>query len=185
MNVEETIANGVYNPLTEELREILEKKTNNGSHNYFRIIIGFHLAQIASSMRCKIKGATIGTVPVNMYACGLMPSGAGKGHSLRILEGNVINQFKTTFISNTLPTIMEQHLNELAMEKSVLTGLPLQDCLKELVATAQSCGPLPYNFDSGTSAAFKQVRCKAQLCDAGALYAVFKLGCPPDIPDNK
>lgn len=169
MNVEETIANGAYNPLTEELREILEKKTNNGSHNYFRIIIGFHLAQIASNMRCKIKGATIGTVPVNMYACGLMPSGAGKGHSLRILEGNVINQFKTTFISNTLPTIMEQHLNELAMEKSVLTGLPLQDCLKELVATAQSCGPLPYNFDSGTSAAFKQVRCKAQLCDAGAL----------------
>lgn len=167
--MKDILEQGAYNPLTEELLEILEKKTNNNSHNYFRIIIAFHLAQIASNMRCKIKGATIGTVPVNLYACGLMPSGAGKGHSLRIIEGNVINQFKEAFITSTLPTIMEAHLKELAMNKSILSGLPFDDCLKELMRTSQDCGPLPYNFDSGTAAAFKQVRTKAQLCDAGAL----------------
>ena len=169
MNMEEILANGAYNPLTEDLLDVLEKKTNNYSHNYFRVIIGFHLAQIASNMRCKIKGATLGTIPVNMYVCGLMPSGAGKGFSLRILEDYVINNFKSIFINNTLPTILENNLNVLAQKKSIITGMPMDDCLKALQKESLDYGPLPYNFDSGTGAAFKQVRAKAQLCNAGAL----------------
>lgn len=167
--MENKIKNASYHPLSEKILNIIEKQTNNTSHNYFRIVIGFFMAQIASNMRCKVKGAVTGAVPVNMYACTLMPSGGGKGHSLRILESQVINKFKEEFINCTLPVLLENNLDVLAQKKSILTGLPMDKCKGELVKESLEYGPLPYAFDSGTGPAFKQVRSKAQLCNAGAL----------------
>ena len=169
MSIEEDINNADYFPLMEEIVNVIEKKTGNNSHTYFRVVTSFFLAQIASNMRCKVKGEVIGEVPVNMYACTLMPSGSGKGHSLGIIEDDVIKGFKEFFIYQTLQLAMETNINHLANKKSIVTGEPSEEITKALMKEAEELGPLPYSFDSGTGAAFKQVRAKAQLCGAGAL----------------
>ena len=167
--IEDDINSAPYNPLMEQILEVIEKKTGNTSKNYFRIVISFYLAQLASNMRCKIKGALYNNVPVNMYACTLMPSGSGKGHSQDILEAQVVDQFRSAFISCTLPQITQNNLDKLAQNKSIITGMPVEECLKALTDECISYGSFPYAFDSATGPAFKQVRAKAQLCGAGAL----------------
>lgn len=169
INIEKMISEGGYHPLSEELLKVIVRKTGNNSTSYFRVLIAFFESQIASNMRCHIKGGVHNKVPVNAYVCALMPSGAGKGFSLGILEDDVIAEFKANFINATLPVLHEQHLDKLANDKSIITSLSIDDIKAELVKESNSYGSLPYSFDSGTGAAFKQVRSKAQLCGAGAL----------------
>lgn len=169
MNIEEEIKNAQYDPTMEKILGIIERKTNNNSHNYFRVVISFYLAQVASSMRCKIKGKVNNNVPVNMYACGLMQSGAGKGHSQDILESQVVNKFRNTFMNSTMPHVAKTSLEKLATQKSIVTGMPVDECLKALTAEYMDYGNFPYAFDSATGPAFKQVRAKAQLAKIGAL----------------
>ena len=169
MNIEEEIKNAQYDPTMEKILGIIERKTNNNSHNYFRVVISFYLAQVASSMRCKIKGKVNNNVPVNMYACGLMQSGAGKGHSQDILESQVVNKFRNTFMNSTMPHVAKTSIEKLATQKSIVTGMPVDECLKALTAEYVDYGNFPYAFDSATGPAFKQVRAKAQLAKIGAL----------------
>lgn len=169
MNIFEEIDKANYHSLSEKLLKVIERKTNNNSSNYFRMIIAFYLSQVASNMRASVKGSTIGPIPVNAYVCALMPSGGGKGHSLHIMEKQIINKFRDTFLTVTLPIELENHLTEMARNKSAITGVPEEEILKALYKESNEYGPLPYSFDSGTGAAFKQVRSKAQLCNAGAL----------------
>lgn len=171
-DLQEEIKKASYFPLVEDIVNIIEKKTGNNSHTYFRVVTSFFLAQIASCMRCQIKGETFDNVPVNMYVCGLMPSGAGKGHSLGILEDMVINNFKDLFTNITLPQALETNLNDLATKYAQFSNKSTDSVLKELTKESLELGPLPYSFDSGTGAAFKQVRAKAQLCNCGALSFV-------------
>ena len=167
--LEDDIKNASYNPLMERILEVIENKTGNKSDNYFRIVISFYLTQLASNMRCKIKGTIYNNVPINMYACTLMPSGSGKGHSQNILEDQVVNQFRSAFMNATLPQITNMNLDKLAQNKSIITGFPVEECLKELTKECIEYGNFPYAFDSATGPAFKQVRAKAQLCGAGSL----------------
>ena len=76
MDLETEIKNAGYNPIQEQILHIIEKKTSNESHNYFRVVISFYLTQVASSMRTSINGKVFKHIPVNMYACTLMTSGA-------------------------------------------------------------------------------------------------------------
>lgn len=167
--IEELINSAPYNPTMERILEVIEKKTGNNSHNYFRIVISFYLTQLASNMRCKIKGALYNNVPINMYACTLMPSGSGKGHSQDIIESQVVNQFRASFINSTLPQLTQTNLDKLAQQKSIITGMPVDECLNALTKECMEYGSFPYSFDSATGPAFKQVRAKAQLCGVGAL----------------
>ena len=66
-DLQEEIKKASYFPLVEDIVNIIEKKTGNNSHTYFRVVTSFFLAQIASCMRCQIKGETFDNVPVNIF----------------------------------------------------------------------------------------------------------------------
>lgn len=171
LKMKELIDNSTFNPMSEEICDVIVNRTGNDSYEYYRVTIAFFLTQIASSMRAKIKSTAFvpKPIPVNTYVCALMPSGAGKGYSQSILEEEVVSGFRRNFIDLILPNSLESNLAILAQNKHFITGLEEGDILKELQKESSSYGVLPYAFDSGTGAGFKQIRAKAQLCDAGAL----------------
>ena len=54
------------------------------------------------------------TIPVNMYAINLAPSGSGKGHSITIIEEDIISAFRQQFLEVTFPAVAEKRLRKLA-----------------------------------------------------------------------
>ena len=127
---------------------------------------------MASSMRAEVVTQDRGNLPINLYACGLMTSGAGKGHSMSIMEDEIVSRFKNVFTKYTFPAIAEDALNVESTRNAAINSTDVGDELTALEKEFRSYGAMPYSFDSGTSAAFKQVRTKAQMAKAGALNFV-------------
>lgn len=169
MTLEEEVNNASYNPIQEQLLHIIEKKTSNESDNYFRIVISFYLTQIASSMRAYINGKVFKNIPVNMYACTLMTSGAGKGMCQTILQDSVVDQFRKRFQTYILPAYAHSNLEKLANDMTIVCDKEVDEILKTITAEYESLGSFPYDFDSATGPAFKQVRAKAQMAGVGSL----------------
>jgi hypothetical protein len=143
--------------------------TQNYDRGYFRNVANYQLTKLASTMRCVVITADRGVIPVNMYLIGLAGSGYSKGHSLNIIRDNVIETFRDNFIENTLPAIADKKLFDLATKRSIKTGSDFEEELKKLTEEYRGTGEFLFNFDSGTSAAFKQQRHKGLLIGAGAL----------------
>lgn len=143
--------------------------TQNYDRGYFRNVANYQLTKLASTMRCVVITADRGVIPVNFYLIGLAGSGYSKGHSLNIIRDNVIETFRDNFIENTLPAIADKKLFDLATKRSIKTGSDFEEELKKLTEEYRGTGEFLFNFDSGTSAAFKQQRHKGLLIGAGAL----------------
>lgn len=159
-----------FHPTSNKIVKILRKKTQNtGSDLYFHVLSAFFFSQMASSMRAEVVTQDRGILPINLYACGLMTSGAGKGHSMGIMEDSIVNQFKDVFTKYTFPAIAEDAINMEANKNAAINSTDVGDELIKLEKEFASYGAMPYSFDSGTSAAFKQVRTKAQIAKAGSL----------------
>ena len=164
-----------YDPITEQLLQILRDKTQNlESDQYFRILIAFYFGQMAASMRVNIAAPIRGEIPIplNVFACCLAPSGTGKGHSMNIMEREIIKGFRDEFVKFSFPRIAEQSLDEEATRMSDINGTEKKDELVNLTREYRSYGSMPYSFDSGTSPAFKEIRTKAQMAKAGALNMI-------------
>lgn len=162
-----------FHPTSSKIVKIIRKKTQNtGSDLYFHVLNAFFFAQMASSMRAEVVTQDRGTLPINMYACGLGTSGMGKGHSMGIMEDEIVNQFKTVFTKYTFPAIAGDAINMEANRNAAINSTDIGDELTKLEKEFNSYGAMPYSFDSGTSAAFKQIRTKAQIAKAGALSFV-------------
>ena len=160
----------VYHPTSAKIVQILRGKTQNTESDlYFHVLSAFFFAQMASSMRAEVVTQDRGNLPINLYACGLMTSGAGKGHSMGIMEDEIVPRFKNVFTKYTFPAIAEDALNVEATRNAAINSTDVADELNALEKEFKSYGAMPYSFDSGTSAAFKQVRTKAQMAQAGAL----------------
>lgn len=159
-----------FHPTSEKIVKILRKKTQNTESDlYFHVLAAFFFSQMASSMRAEVVTKDRGNLPINLYALGLMTSGAGKGHSLSIMEDEIVNKFKDSFTKFTFPAIAEDAINVAASKSAALKSTDVADELLALEKEFKSYGAMPYSFDSGTSAAFKQVRTKAQIANAGSL----------------
>lgn len=166
-----------FHPTSSKIVKIIRKKTQNtGSDLYFHVLNAFFFAQMASSMRAEVVTQDRGTLPINMYACGLGTSGMGKGHSMGIMEDEIVNQFKTVFTKYTFPAIAGDAINMEANRNAAINSTDIGDELTKLEKEFNSYGAMPYSFDSGTSAAFKQIRTKAQIAKAGALSFVCYTG---------
>ncbi len=158
-----------YNPTQEDLLQILRTKTQNvESDLYFRTIIAFYLSQIASSMRATIVTPHRGKLPVNMFVCALMESGAGKGYSMNIMEREIVQGFSETFRKQTFPNVSEQSIDDEARKRAVRNQTDEAEEREELWKEFNSLGAMPYSFDSGSGPAYKQVRTKAQIAGIGA-----------------
>lgn len=159
-----------YHPVSEQIVDILRKHTQNTtSDTYFRVLAGFFMAQMASSMRANVVTKDRGEIPINTYVCALMESGAGKGHSLNIMEDSLVNRFKQTFTEHTFPTLSEQALIEEAQNMSIRKAKDYDECLEKVQKEFYGLGAMPYSFSEGTGPAYKQVRTKAQMAKIGSL----------------
>lgn len=159
-----------FHPTSSKLVDIIRQKTQNtGSDLYFHVLSAFYFSQMASSMRAEVVTQDRGILPINMYACLLGTSGMGKGHSMGIMEDEIVSKFKNVFTKYTFPAIAEDAIDREATRKATINSTDVADELLKLKKEFDSYGAMPYSFDSGTSAAFKQVRTLAQIAQTGAL----------------
>jgi len=158
-----------FHATSEKLAELICQKTQSKNILFFRVLIAYQFSKVASMMRCDIKTLDRGNIPVNMYAINLAPSGAGKGHSNNIIEESVLNRFTENFTEMTLPTISEQHINKLAISRAAKKGTDEEDELARTHKEFDSLGKFAFSFDSGTTAAVKQMRHMLLMANCGSM----------------
>ncbi len=158
-----------HHPTADRLAAILCSKTQNTNPLFFRVLVGYYFAVVASMMRCKIKTHDRGEIPVNLYAINLATSGAGKGLSTNVMEDQVIHQFRQRFMDETFMLLAEENLPKLAHKRATRNSTDPDEELAGLVTEFKDQGPLLFSFDDGTEPALKQARHKLQLADSGAL----------------
>lgn len=163
------LASATYHPITEQIVDVLCKKTLNSNRLFFRVQVSYFLAKVASSMRCTLNTLDRGKIPVNVYALNLAVSGSGKGHSTNIIEGEFLDQFKKVFLQETFPYLAQQNLIDLSAKRANRNGTDPQDELVKLEKEFNNTGALAFSFDSGTAPALKQLRHKLLLANAGAI----------------
>ncbi len=167
------VSNFSYHPLQEQIVEVLNNKMLNYDNNtYHRVLASWFFAQMATNMHCSIDTKDRGKLPVNMYAILTGVSGLGKTKSLNIMEEMIVNGFKDVFLESTFRDIAEQSLTAEANLDAVREDIEYDVAEAKLIKEFTACGEFPYSFDSGTSAAFKQVRTKAQIARVGSLSLI-------------
>ena len=161
-----------YFGLSERLVQTLVNKTQNDNPLFFRILVAFYFAELASMMRTNIVTHDRGVIPVNIYAINLSASGTGKTFSSNIIEESVINKFKENFLNTTFEYISHSNLDKLAHIKAAKANVDVNTALEQLQTDFHSLGPLVFNFDSGTSPAVKQMRQKLLMANCGSINLV-------------
>lgn len=158
----------------DEIVEVLMNKTQNRDKGFFRTEVAYFFGKMASSMRAIIVTKDRGEIPVNIYALALASSGYGKGHSVAVMETEVLGGFKKRFLDVTLPTITDMNLHRIAKERAERTigreeEISEDDAYKKVVEEYRRKGAYPFTFDSGTSPAVKQLRQKLLMAEAGSI----------------
>ena len=139
-----------HHPVSEKLVAVLCKQLRNNNPLFFRVLAGYYFSVVASSMRCSITTHDRGEIPVNMYALNLATSGFGKGRSTGIIEGQVINQFRSRFMEETFPILAENNLPKLAIKRANRKATDPDEELVRVTKEFDSSGPLLFSFDSAT-----------------------------------
>lgn len=158
-----------FHPTAEKIVALLCEKTQNTNPKFFRIMVSYYLCKMAASMRVKVLSKDRGKIPVNMYAINLGISGMGKGFSTNIIEDHIINQFHSKFFDVTLPAIADRNLAALANKRAIITEMDPDAMLTLVHKEYESLGKMAFSFDSGTTAAVKQMRHKLLMVGAGAM----------------
>ena len=159
----------VFHPTSEKLVELLCHKTQQTDPLFFRVLVAYYFAMVASQMRCTIDTPDRGEIPVNLYALNLAPSGMGKGQSTNLLEEEVIHRFRQRFQDETFPLLAEINLPKLALKRA---NRKATDPDEELVRTQkefEDLGPLLFSFSEATAPAVKQMRHKLLMANAGSM----------------
>jgi hypothetical protein len=163
------LSNVQHHAAMEEIVEVLCNKTQNTDKGFFRTEVAYFLGKMASSMRAKVLTKDRGEIPVNIYALALASSGYGKGHSVHVMENEILGMFKKRFIETTLPTIAEKNLWIIAKKRAAKEAIEEQDAFDKTEAEYKRKGVYPFTFDSGTGPAVKQLRQKLLMAEAGSI----------------
>lgn len=176
VNIKYLVNNASHHPMTEQIVDMIEAKANNyNSRGFFRNMVMFQWAQIASNMRAVISQPNEEDLTINTYVVNLMSSGGGKNQSLNFLEDYITRDFVDVFKNCVFPTIAEASIEQEGLQCAVYKGLGEPEAIKFQEAIRKefnSCGSFLYKFDSGTGPAYKQLRTKCQIADIGALSFV-------------
>ena len=153
----------------EELVAVLCNKTQNANPAFFRILVAYYFCKVASMMRCSISTKDRGEIPVSMYALNLANSGSGKGMSTNIMEEEAIQQFRERFLEETFPLVSVTNLENLARKRHIKKATEYDEELESIKVEFNGLGTLAFSFDSGTTAAVKQMRHKLLMANAGSM----------------
>ena len=158
-----------FHPTMEKVVNILRKKTQNEDPIFFRLVVSYFFSKIASMMRVHVALSDTQIIPVNMYAINLAPSGSGKGHSITIIEEEIISAFRQRYLEDTFPQVAEKRLRKLANSRSIRDQTDPDQEFERCKLEFEEQGTLLFSFDSGTSAAIKQMRSKLLMAGAGSM----------------
>ena len=163
------VADMQYFEPSEKVVQILMHKTQNYNPLFFRVMVAYYFAKVASMMRTDIKTKDRGIIPVNLYAMNLSASGSGKGFSTNVIEETVINKFRDRFTTHTYHDIAEKHIAKVANFRANKYGLDPDTMRERVTAEFQDYGALLFSFDSGTVPAIKQMRQQLLLANCGSI----------------
>ena len=159
-----------FHPTAEQIVQVLCKKTQNDSPEFFRISLTYYLAKLAATMRVKIATKDRGEIPVNIYAINLASSGHGKGHSTNIIEEQLIHLFRSSFFNDVYPVVVERALSVIAAKRAVMSDKDEEEVLKEVQKEFEALGKLLFSFDSASGGpAIKQLRQQLLMSGIGAM----------------
>lgn len=158
-----------HHPVSEQIVQLLRTANQNvHSDTYFRVLAAFYIAQVASTMRTQVESIAHGSVPVNVYAFAMAPSGFGKTKSMHILERDILGSFYKSFKEVTLPSVSEQSFKMEAARQANRNGTDYDSELDKLNAEYESYGAFVFDFPEGSGPAFRQVRGKTQMAGIGS-----------------
>lgn len=153
-----------------EIVDVLCNKTQNTDRGFFQVEVAYFLGKMASNQRAVIVTKDRGDIPVNIYALGLATSGFGKGHSVGIMEDELLSGFRTRFMDETMGLIAEDNLRKLAVERAIRDGQDNEEeAFEKVKGEYRRLGAYPFTFDSGTTPAVKQLRNKLLMGKIGAI----------------
>lgn len=155
--------------MVESLVDTLCERTQNDNRQFFRVLVNYNFAKVASMMRTSVVTHDRGCIPVNMYAINLAASGFGKGYSTNILEDEVLYKFRERFLDRTFELKADEHLESIAVKRAARRGTAVDDERKRVDKEFDALGPLLFQFDSGTTPAVKQMRQKLLMAGAGSM----------------
>ena len=158
-----------HHPVIDEIVDVLCNKTQNTDKGFFRTEVAYFLGKMAANQRVAVVTKDRGEIPVNIYALALATSGFGKGHSVSVMETEFTQGFKKRFLEDTMPTISEKHLNDLANDRAIRNGSDFQEEIDKLGSEYRRAGAYAFTFDSGTAPAVKQLRHKLLLANCGSI----------------
>jgi hypothetical protein len=168
MNQEKT-----YFPIAEEIVDAQCAITQVDDRGFFRNLVSFTFWQLASMMRATIYTQSFGThIPINGYVINLAIQGYSKNKSLGIINDKVTHLFTKRFLEETLPIIVDDTLNKIAMNEAIKNNTDQQEELDKLQKEYKSYGEFLSSFDSGSKPAFKQYRAKMLLVPIGSLNLI-------------
>lgn len=158
-----------YDPVTEMLTDIMCAKTQNKERMFFRVANSYYWGVLASQMHATIEGWGGSKIPINIYAMNLSPSGTGKGYSTGLVEEQVIDRFRNTYMEVTFPMAANNNMQLIAHQRAKRKGTDPVDEMESLEKEFNSIGSLPFSFDSATVPAVKQLRHKLNLAKSGGV----------------
>lgn len=159
----------VHHPVITELTDLLCNQTQNQDRGFFHVEVAYFAAKVASTMGATLLTMDRGEIPVNLYALLLASSGYGKGHSIYVMEQQILTGFRKSFIEDTLPVIAERNMWDLAREKAIKAQSDEEEEQAKILKEYNSYGVYPFTFDSGTVPAVKQLRQKLLISKAGSI----------------
>ena len=158
-----------HHPALEEVVDVLCNRTEEHDRGFFRAEAAYFLGTMASMMRATVVTKDRGEIPVNVYALALATSGFGKGHSVGIMEDEIMIGFKDRFVHDTFPTISESNLWVIANTRAAQKGTDQNDEFKKTEGEFNNYGPYLTSFDSGTTPAVKDMRQKLLMGGIGSI----------------
>lgn len=156
-------------PMVEKLVDILSTRNQNPDKNFFTILVCYHLSKIPAMMRVNIDALGMGKLLINFYGINCAPSGYGKGYSTKIIEEQVTNQFRDTFMGLTFPQVSDRNLVTLSVNRAIKNGTDDATELEAVTAEYRRLGAYVTSFDSGTTPALKQFRHKLLMSSIGSI----------------
>lgn len=158
-----------YHPTSEKLANILCQRAQINDPLFFRVVVGYYFAVLASHMRCSINTQDMGNIPVNFYGVNLAPSGFGKNRSINLIEEEIIHLFRQRFQQETFPLMAETHLPKLALKRANKKGTDPDEELERVQKEFDMIGEMLFSFSEATQPAIKQARHQFLMANAGAL----------------
>lgn len=163
------LTNVQHHPAITEIVELLCNKTQTTDTGFFQVEVAYFLGKMAAAQRATIITKDRGHIPVNIYALALATSGYGKGHSVNVVEQELMKPFTKRFMDDTFPVIAEQHLWQIANNRAARNGTDPQEEFERSEKEFKSAGAYPFTFDSGTPPAVKQLRHKLLMAACGSI----------------